>query len=208
MWDAITYSWLGYLLLATKASFMHNTLWLSRLFWFDLLNNSENARQDICLIAQHQGVNTLRPRKMAATFGRRHFRMQFRQWNGFNFDKNYTSFCFQLSNLRWPSISLDNGLAPKRRHAIVCTNADPIHWRIYAELGRDQLISKITQTRHAFFLIDIALDAMMTSSNGNSVRVTGPLGAKFTGHWWIPLTEASDAELWCFLWYVSDQTVK
>ena len=35
-------------------------------------------------------------------------------------------------------------------------------------------------------------DNMMTSSNGNISHVTGPL--------WIPLTNASDAELWCFLW--------
>ena len=41
---------------------------------------------------------------------------------------------------------------------------------------------------------------MMTSSNGNIFRVTGPLCREFTGHRWIPLTKASDAELWCFLW--------
>ena len=41
---------------------------------------------------------------------------------------------------------------------------------------------------------------MMTSSNGSMFRVTGPLCGEFTGHWWIPLTEASDAGLWCFLW--------
>ena len=41
---------------------------------------------------------------------------------------------------------------------------------------------------------------MMTSSNGNFFRVTG--------HRWIPLTEASDAELWCFLWSVPEQTVE
>ena len=38
-------------------------------------------------------------------------------------------------------------------------------------------------------------EAMMTSTNGNIFRVTGPLCGEFTG----PLTEASDAELWCFL---------
>ena len=42
--------------------------------------------------------------------------------------------------------------------------------------------------------------AMMTSSNGNILRVTGHLCREFTGHWWIPLTKANDAELWCFLW--------
>ena len=41
-------------------------------------------------------------------------------------------------------------------------------------------------------------DALMTSSNGNIFRVTGHLCGEFTGHRWIPLTKASDAELWCF----------
>ena len=41
---------------------------------------------------------------------------------------------------------------------------------------------------------------MMTSSNGNIFRVIGPFCGEFTGHRWIPLTKASDAELWCFLW--------
>ena len=42
---------------------------------------------------------------------------------------------------------------------------------------------------------------MMTSSNGNIFRVTGPLYGEFTGHRWISRTKASDAELWCFLWF-------
>ena len=41
---------------------------------------------------------------------------------------------------------------------------------------------------------------MMTSSNGNIFRVTGPLWGEFTGHRWIHHTKASDAELWYFLW--------
>ena len=39
---------------------------------------------------------------------------------------------------------------------------------------------------------------MMTSSNRNIFRVTGPLWGEFTGHRRIPL-KASDVELWCFL---------
>ena len=39
---------------------------------------------------------------------------------------------------------------------------------------------------------------MMTSSNGNIFRVTGPLCGEFTGHRWIPLTKGSDAELLMF----------
>ena len=35
--------------------------------------------------------------------------------------------------------SLDNCLAPNRRQAIIWTNVDSIHWRIYAALGGDEL---------------------------------------------------------------------
>ena len=49
---------------------------------------------------------------------------------------------------------------------------------------------------HCFWKIKI----MMTSSNGNIFRVTGPLCREFTGPRWIPRTKASDAELWYFLW--------
>ena len=39
---------------------------------------------------------------------------------------------------------------------------------------------------------------MLTSSNGNVLRVTGHLCGEFTCHRWIPLTKASDVTLWCF----------
>ena len=43
-------------------------------------------------------------------------------------------------------------------------------------------------------------NCMMTSSNGNIFRVTSLLWGEFIGQWWIPITTASDVELWCFLW--------
>ena len=46
------------------------------------------------------------------------------------------------------------------------------------------------------------------SHYGNIFRVTGPLCEEFTGHRWIALTKASDAELWCFLWSEPEQTVE
>ena len=49
---------------------------------------------------------------------------------------------------------------------------------------------------------------MMTASNGNIFRVTGPLCGAFTSHRWIPLKKASNAELWCFLWSAPEQTVE
>ena len=35
-----------------------------------------------------------------------------------------------------------------------------------------------------------------------------PFVREFTGLRWIPRTKASDAELWCFLWYVHELTVE
>ena len=39
---------------------------------------------------------------------------------------------------------------------------------------------------------------MITSSKGNTLRVTGPLCGEFTDNRWIPRPKASDAQLWCF----------
>ena len=41
---------------------------------------------------------------------------------------------------------------------------------------------------------------MITSSHGGVFRITDSLWGESTGHRWIPLTKASDAELWCFHW--------
>ena len=35
--------------------------------------------------------------------------------------------------------------------------------------------------------------------------ITSPLHGEFTGHWWIPLTKASDTEHWCFPWSAPDK---
>ena len=49
---------------------------------------------------------------------------------------------------------------------------------------------------------------MMTSSKGNIFRVTGHLGGESTGNQWIPLTKASDEEIWCFIWSAPEQLSK
>ena len=43
-----------------------------------------------------------------------------------------------MANWQWPNIGLDNGLVPNMRQAIIWTNDDSIHWRIYAVLGGDK----------------------------------------------------------------------
>ena len=50
-------------------------------------------------------------------------------------------------------IGSDNGLAPSRRQTIIWTNADPVHRRIFAALGRDELTVNeswpiVTEWRH------------------------------------------------------------
>ena len=49
---------------------------------------------------------------------------------------------------------------------------------------------------------------MMTSSNGNILRDTGPLWGESTGHRWNPFRKVRDAELWYFLWCAPEQTAE
>ena len=48
---------------------------------------------------------------------------------------------------------------------------------------------------------------MMTSWNG-FFRVTGPLWGESTGHRWIPIIKASDAEFWCFMSFAPEWMVE
>ena len=59
-----------------------------------------------------------------------------------------------------------------------------------------------------WYFLTCSANIMMTSSNGSIFRVTGLLGGESIGNWWIPLTKASDAELWYFLWSAPEQTVE
>ena len=56
--------------------------------------------------------------------------------------------------------------------------------------------------------IIILFTSMMTSWNGSIFHITGPLCREFIGHRWIPLTKASDAELWCYPWSTPGPTVE
>ena len=94
-----------------------------------------------------------------------------------------------------------------------------IHWRREDKLQRLQWIPRLSPWRPFRFCVWGHYYAlweecrvypikhtlgMMTSSNGINFRVTGPLCGEFTGHQWISLTKASDAELWRFLWSVPE----
>ena len=65
--------------------------------------------------------------------------MHFHERKSLYFNSNFTEVCSHGPYWQYSSIGSDNGLAPNRRQAIVWTNADKIHWRIYAALGGDEL---------------------------------------------------------------------
>ena len=66
-------------------------------------------------------------------------------------------------------------------------------WNWTQIFWKNQLLDSADSNYNGVFV-----NFVMTSSNVNIFRVTGPLRGKFTGDRWIPLTKASDAELWCF----------
>ena len=53
--------------------------------------------------------------------------MHFREWKVLYFDYNFTEVCSWESNWQYPNISLNNGLAPNMRQAIIWTNGDMRH---------------------------------------------------------------------------------
>ena len=109
-------------------------------------------------------------------------------------------------------------------HGIIST-----HWDMMTHICRSLITGLLSliqyhqtyQTRESdfytglTFIVLLAIIAIpplnvpvMTLSNGNIFRITVPLWGESTGHWRIPLTKASYAELWCFLWSAPRQTVK
>ena len=79
-------------------------------------------------------------------------------------ESNFTEMCSQESNWQKASIGSGNGLAPNRRQAIIWTNADPVRWRIYAALGRDELNKPIQfqQPAHILYWYAISVDDLGT----------------------------------------------
>ena len=66
----------------------------------------------------HPTPHTPRTGKMG-----RHFRLHFHEWTVLYFESTFAE--------QYLSIGSDNGLAPIRRQAIIWTNANQVHWRIY-----------------------------------------------------------------------------
>ena len=76
----------------------------------------------------------------------------------------------------------------------ICLNADLLHFSNCASvsdvtINHDDVIKRKHFPRYSLFV--------------RGIRRC--LCGEFTGHRWIPLTKASDVELWCFLWSAPEQ---
>ena len=98
----------------------------------DAFMHQEASREGwICIDDLH---NSCPPGKNGRHFGRWQFQMHFLEWKWQN-----SEICSQEFNWQYRSIGSGNGLAPNRRKAITWTNADPVHWCIYAALQAHEL---------------------------------------------------------------------
>ena len=133
-------------------------------------------------------------------------------------------FLFKYHWNLFPGVSIDSGiaLATNRRQFlrenslenVVCETVAILssgkwdhqyhgRWALTNDKACSHVVlqkATMTSRKKNRLMLVLFILCMMTSLNGNNFRVTVPLSGEFAGHRWIPLTKASDAELWCFLW--------
>ena len=80
-------------------------------------------------------LNSLRLRQNDCPFCIQHFLMHFIKWKSLNFNWNFNEVCCWMCSWQYTSIGSYNGLAPRRRQAIIWSNDGLVYWRIYASLG-------------------------------------------------------------------------
>ena len=68
-------------------------------------------------------------------YSRRNIQTLFLEWKYLNFKEYFIEICSFWSNWWYVSVGSDYDLPPSRRQAIIWTNADPVHRRIYVTLG-------------------------------------------------------------------------
>ena len=87
-----------------------------------------------------------------ATISQTTFSNTFSQWKCMNIDQDFTEVCSLGSNWQDAIIGSDNGLAPNRRWAIICTNDGLGLQCIYASLGLNELThfpGRVTTNRNS-----------------------------------------------------------
>ena len=99
--------------------------------------------------------------------------MHFREWKILYLDWNFTEVCSQESYWQQHSTGSDNGLAPNKQQAIIQTNADLIHWCIYAALGGDEIIDTVSYHYNAvqYNMILHTLLQLLSQNTNQSVNL-------------------------------------
>ena len=82
-----------------------------------------------------------------------------------------------------------------------------LSWQLSARSEQFMLISRDDSTAMNLLLYTWWVYFHDDVINGN-IFFTGPWWGESTGRQWIPLTKASDAELWCFIWCTPEQTIE
>ena len=83
-------------------------------------------------------------------------------------------------------------------------------WTKMNEISQTTVLNEFSEEKSNFTEIYCygdykpALVQIMWRHQTEAFSATGLLCREFTGHRWIPLTKASDAELWCFLWSATE----
>ena len=110
------------------------------------------------------------------------------------------------------SIGSGNGLAPNRRQAVIWTNADPLHWRLYVALGGDELTMLITSKFWMSFFITgnrIFLNALLMVILISCLMLDFDFCHDYSWvisyimHKWLVITHCSDVNLWQYLNWLS-----
>ena len=120
---------------------------LCRPVWYDLMGIIGNICQKFTCRYSHWAIQAMwfdssLPVQKDRHFADDHSKRIFMNEKSFYIDSNFTEIYSQGSNWQFCSIGLSNGLAPNRRHAITRTNANPVHRRIYAVIGGDEITNE------------------------------------------------------------------
>ena len=116
---------------------------------------------------------------------------------------SYSNFCCSLC------LFIDS-IGVEKNNIIDYEQASFLHWFAPFHVG---INSDVIWKRNTRPLYNVYFNVTHTYSRHNDMKTISPLLAICNGnfptdHQGIPLTKASDAELWCFLWCVPEQTIE
>ena len=124
-------------------------------------------------------VNSSPPKKICPPFWQTTISNSFLCMKTMESGSNLAEICSHDSNWLKASICSGNGLASNRRQAITLTNADQVHWRIYAAQGSDES----NQWRHMAYRYTVLAECSTANAPAE------------------PMKCLLQSVIWCFSWF-------